>query len=62
MIELTVVIFVVLSLMGATMYFAGNIGDWNKGKRAAAALRDVYAAQRSFLADLAGGQLHRLRD
>lgn len=51
LIELTVVIFVVLSIMGATMYFAGNIGEWNKGKKAATALREVYAAQRSFLAD-----------
>ena len=51
LIELTVVIFVVLSMMGATMYFAGNIGEWNEGKRASAALREVYAAQRSFLAD-----------
>ncbi len=39
LIELTVVIFVILSIMGATMYFAGNIGDWNKGKEASAALR-----------------------
>lgn len=51
LIELTLVIFVLLSLMGATMYFAGNIGDWNKGKKAATALREVYTAQRSFLAD-----------
>ena len=51
LIELTVVIFVVLSLMGATMYFAGNIGDWNAGKKAATALREVYTAQRSYLAD-----------
>ena len=51
LIELTVVIFVVLSIMGATMYFAGNIGDWNKGKEASASLRDVYTAQRAFLAD-----------
>lgn len=51
LIELTVVIMVVLSIMGATMYFAGNIGEWNKGKKAATALREVYAAQRSFLAD-----------
>lgn len=51
LIELTVVIFVILSIMGATMYFAGNVGEWNKGKRAATSLREVYAAQRSFLAD-----------
>jgi type II secretory pathway pseudopilin PulG len=51
LIELSIVMFIILSLMGATMYFAGNIGEWNKGKRAATALREVYAAQRSFLAD-----------
>jgi type II secretory pathway pseudopilin PulG len=51
LIELTVVIFVILSIMSATMYFAGNIGEWNKGKRASTALREVYAAQRSYLAD-----------
>lgn len=51
LIELTVVIFVILSIMSASMYFAGNIGEWNKGKKAAAAVREVYAAQRSFLAD-----------
>ena len=33
------------------MYFSGNIGEWTKGKKAATALREVYAAQRSFLAD-----------
>ena len=51
LIELTVVIFVILSIMGTTMYFAGNIGEWNKGKKASAALREVYAAQRAYLAD-----------
>jgi len=50
-VELTVVIFVILSIMGATMYFAGNIGEWNKGKKASAALREVFVAQRSYLAD-----------
>ena len=51
LIELSVVIFVILSLMGATMYFAGNLGEWNKGKKASAALQEVYAAQRLFLSD-----------
>jgi type II secretory pathway pseudopilin PulG len=51
LLELTVVIFVILSMMGATMYFGGNIGEWNKGKKASAALQAVYAAQRSYLAD-----------
>ena len=51
LVELTVVIFVILSIMGATMYFAGNIGEWNKGKKASSALREVFVAQRSYLAD-----------
>ncbi len=51
LIELSLVIFVVLSLMSATMYFAGNLGEYNKGKKASAALREVYAAQRLFLSD-----------
>lgn len=51
LIELTLVIVILLTLMGTTMHFAGNIGDWNKGRKASAALRDVYAAQRAFLAD-----------
>ena len=51
LIELTVVIFVLISIMGASMYFAGNIGEWRKGKLASEALTEVYAAQRSFLAD-----------
>ena len=51
LIELTVVIFVVLSLMGTTMYFAGNLGEWRKGKEAAAVLREVYSAQRLYLSD-----------
>ena len=51
LIELTVVIFIILSIMGATMYSAGNIGEWNNGKKASAALREVYVAQRCYLAD-----------
>jgi type II secretory pathway pseudopilin PulG len=51
LIELTVVIFVLLSMIGATMYFGGNISSWKKGKAASESLRAVYAAQRGFLAD-----------
>lgn len=51
LIELTVVIFVLLSMIGATMYFGGNISEWRKGKEASESLRSVYAAQRAFLAD-----------
>jgi Flp pilus assembly protein TadG len=51
LIELTVVIFVLLSMIGATMYFGGNISNWRLGKEASESLRSVYAAQRTFLAD-----------
>ena len=51
LIELTVVIFVILSMIGATMYFGGNLSAWKKGKAASESLRSVYAAQRAFLAD-----------
>lgn len=51
LIELTVVIFVILSMIGATMYFGGNLSAWKRGKAASESLRAVYAAQRAFLAD-----------
>jgi type II secretory pathway pseudopilin PulG len=51
LIELTVVISVILSMIGTTMYFGGNMSAWKKGKEASEGLRSVYAAQRGFLAD-----------
>ena len=51
LLELTVVIMVILSMIGVTMFFAGGIDEWRKGKLGSEALREVYAAQRSFLAD-----------
>ena len=51
LLELTVVIMVILSMIGATMYFSGNINEWRQGKLGSEALREVYAAQRAFLAD-----------
>lgn len=51
MIELTLVIMVLLSFASATLFFAGNIREWRKGKVASESLRSVYAAQRGFLAD-----------
>ena len=51
LIELSVVIMVLMAMIGATMYFGGNIEKWRKGKSASQDLREIYAAQRSFLAD-----------
>ena len=51
LLELTLVIVVILGFATASLFFAGNIRDWRKGKVASEALRSVYAAQRGFLAD-----------
>ena len=51
LLELTVVIMVIMAMIGTTMYFGGNIDEWRKGKQASESLREVYAAQRGFLAD-----------
>lgn len=51
LIELTVVLFVIMGMISATMYFGGNIAQWRKAKEASESLRSVYAAQRAFLAD-----------
>ena len=48
---MTLVIGVLMALLLATTYFANNIGDWRRGKQASEALREVYAAQRAYLAD-----------
>jgi len=51
LIELTLVIMVIIGFMTASLFYAGNIGEWRKGKVASESLRSVYAAQRGFLAD-----------
>jgi type II secretory pathway pseudopilin PulG len=51
LIELTLVILVIMGFMTASLFFAGNIREWRKGKVASVSLRSVYAAQRGFLAD-----------
>lgn len=51
LLELTVVIMILMAMIGTTMYFGSNIDEWRKGKLASEALREVYAAQRAFMAD-----------
>ncbi|MFU8894438.1 MAG: Tfp pilus assembly protein FimT/FimU [Luteolibacter sp.] len=51
LLEMTLVIFLVLTLAGGGLYFGGKIGDWRSGRNAAETLRTVYAAQRMFLSD-----------
>lgn len=51
LIEMTVVICVLITLMSTGLYFSSKISDWQAGKEAAEQLRGVYAAQRMYLAD-----------
>lgn len=51
LLELTIVILVLLTIIGVSMYASGSISKWKKGREAAEQLRLVYAAQRSYLAD-----------
>lgn len=51
LIELTLVILVMLSLAGVSIYFAKGMQKWNRGKDATEKLRTVYAAQKAYLAD-----------
>ncbi len=51
LIELTVVIFILIALLGMGFGMSGAIEKWKKGKEAAETLRSVYTAQRLYLAD-----------
>ena len=51
LLEMTVVILLLLTLIGIGTYSAASIGDWKLGREAGEKLRDVYTAQRMFLAD-----------
>jgi len=51
LLELTIVIMVLMTLVGVSMYATGSIAQWRKGREAGEQLRLVYAAQRSYLAD-----------
>jgi prepilin-type N-terminal cleavage/methylation domain-containing protein len=51
LIELTVVILVLLALIGTSMYAIGGYRKWQKQSEAETALRSVYTAQRTYLAE-----------
>lgn len=51
LVEMTVVIMVIMTLLGTGLYVSKQYGDWQLGRAAAENLRTVYAAQRLYLAD-----------
>lgn len=51
LLEMTVVILVLLTLIGIVGFSTAKIGDWKLGRQAGETLRLVYTAQREFLAD-----------
>lgn len=51
LIEITLVIVILLGIIGIGMTYMGGSEDWEKGKEASEALREVYTAQKHYLAD-----------
>lgn len=51
LLELTVVILVLMTLLGTGMFVSTQYSEWKLGRAASEDLRSVYAAQRMFLAD-----------
>jgi predicted lipoprotein len=50
-IELSLSLALMMSLAGVVVYTVSGVGDWKKARNAAIELRNVYVAQKSFLAD-----------
>jgi prepilin-type N-terminal cleavage/methylation domain-containing protein len=51
LLEMTVVLSVLLTLIGTGLFVSRQYGNWQLGRAAAENLRTVHAAQRMFLAD-----------
>jgi prepilin-type N-terminal cleavage/methylation domain-containing protein len=51
LVEMTVVLMVLLTLLGTGLFVSKQFGNWQLGRAAAEELRTVYAAQRMYLAD-----------
>ncbi|MBC8125780.1 MAG: hypothetical protein H8M99_01350 [Gloeobacteraceae cyanobacterium ES-bin-144] len=48
---MTIVIMVLLALIRSGFYVSTQMGEWKRGREASEVLRQVYAAQRLYLAD-----------
>lgn len=51
LLEITVVIVVLLAILGIGLGFSTATKDWEKAKNASESLREVYTAQKQYLAD-----------
>ena len=51
LLEMTIVILVLLTLVGIGVYSSGKISEWKLGRDAGETLRVVHTAQRMYLAD-----------
>jgi prepilin-type N-terminal cleavage/methylation domain-containing protein len=51
LVEMTVVIMVMMTLLGTGLYVSKQYSNWQLGRTAAESLRTAYAAQRMYLAD-----------
>ncbi|MGD7653491.1 MAG: hypothetical protein ACQCXQ_09780 [Verrucomicrobiales bacterium] len=51
LLEMSMVILVLLTLIQIGLFTSGKMSEWSKGRQASETLREVYSAQRMFLAD-----------
>lgn len=51
LIEMSIVIFVLLALLTSGFFVSNIVGQWKLARDASESLRDVYVAQRTYLAD-----------
>jgi len=51
LLEMSIVIMILLSLMGSGLFVYKKMDEWKLGRTASETLRQVYSAQRMFLAD-----------
>lgn len=51
LIEMSLVILILISLLSSGIFFSSAIGTWNAGRLASETLRSTYVAQRTYLAD-----------
>lgn len=51
LIEVTIVLMILMTLVGSALVINRRFGDWKRGREASETLRTVYSAQRMFLSD-----------